>query len=154
MARTHEYKAHLTWIGNKGEGTASYPAYGREYRVAIKGKPDLSGSANPMFRGDPARHDPEDLFLTAISSCHMLSYLALCARRGINVTAYEDNASGTLSLDGDGGRFTEVTLRPHVTIASGDLALAEQLHHTAHEHCFIANSCSVPIRHEATVVQG
>ena len=83
----------------------------------------------------------------------MLAYLALCARRGINVSAYEDSASGTLALEGDGGRFTEVTLRPQVTIAGGDLALAEQLHHAAHEQCFIANSCSVPIRHEATVVR-
>ncbi len=153
MGKTHEYKAHLTWIGNRGNGTATYPGYGREYRVAIRGKADLVGSANPMFRGDPLKHDPEDLFLTAISSCHMLSYLALCARRGITVTAYEDNASGTLALDGDGGRFTEVTLRPQVTIAGGDAALAEQLHHIAHEQCFIANSCSVPIRYEATVVR-
>ncbi|MGZ8868580.1 MAG: OsmC family protein, partial [Thermoanaerobaculia bacterium] len=107
-----------------------------------------------MFRGDPGRHDPEDLFLTAISSCHMLSYLALCARRGINVIAYEDDARGTLVLDGDGGRFSEVTLRPKVTISSGDLDRAKELHHRAHEECFIANSCSVPIRCEATVVTG
>ncbi|MGZ8709499.1 MAG: OsmC family protein [Thermoanaerobaculia bacterium] len=152
MSKSHEYKAALVWTGNRGEGTTTYQAYGREYRVTIKGKPELTGSANAMFRGDPGRHDPEDLFLTAISSCHMLSYLALCARRGINVIAYEDDARGTLVLDGDGGRFSEVTLRPKVTISSGDLERAKELHHRAHEECFIANSCSVPIRCEATVV--
>ncbi|MGZ5474485.1 MAG: OsmC family protein [Thermoanaerobaculia bacterium] len=152
MSRSHEYKAALVWTGNRGEGTTTYQAYGREYRVAIKGKPELTGSANAMFRGDPGCHDPEDLFLTAISSCHMLSYLALCARRGINVIAYEDDARGTLVLDGDGGRFSEVTLRPKVTISSGDLDRAKELHLRAHEECFIANSCSVPIRCEATVV--
>ena len=110
-----------------------------------------TGSANAMFRGDPSRHDPEDYFLTAISSCHMLSYLALCARRGIDVIAYEDDARGTLVLDGDGGRFSVVTLHPKVTIRSGDLERAKELHHRAHQECFIANSCSVPIRCEATV---
>ena len=151
MSKSHEYRAALVWTGDRGEGTATYQGYGREYRVAIAGKPELTGSANAMFRGDPSRHDPEDYFLTAISSCHMLSYLALCARRGIDVIAYEDDARGTLVLDGDGGRFSEVTLHPKVTIRSGDLERAKELHHRAHQECFIANSCSVPIRCEATV---
>lgn len=151
--RSHEYRNHLVWDGNKGDGTATYAGYGREYRVRVEGKPELSGSANAMFRGDAGRHDPEDLFLAAISSCHLLSYLALCARNGVNVVAYEDQASGTLVLDASGGgKFEEVTLRPRVTIAGGDQELAEKLHHTAHEQCFIANSCSVPIRNEATIV--
>ena len=151
--KSHEYAARLVWDGNMGTGTATYAGYGRQYRVLIAGKPELSGSADPMFRGDAAVHNPEDLFLAAISSCHMLSYLALCARQGINVLAYEDDASGTMSFDGKGsGKFDEVTLHPRVTIADlsqRDLAL--QLHEAAHEVCFIANSCSVPIRHEATI---
>jgi organic hydroperoxide reductase OsmC/OhrA len=146
----HTYNATVAWEGNRGTGTATYAGYGREYRVAIDGKPDLAGSANRAFRGDPARHDPEDLFLAAIASCHMLSYLALCAREGIAVTAYEDAASGTLVVGADGGgRFEDVTLRPRVALA--DEAHAEraaELHHRAHELCFIANSCSVPIRVE------
>jgi organic hydroperoxide reductase OsmC/OhrA len=150
--RSHEYQAHILWDGNLGDGTSSYTAYGRQYRVVIAGKPELAGSANPVFRGEPGKHDPEDLFLAAIASCHMLSYLALCARAGIRVTSYEDRATGTLVLDASGGgRFEEVTLRPMVTIADGDAAHAAQLHQTAHEQCFIANSCSVPIRHEATI---
>ncbi len=150
--RSHEDRAHLIGDGNHGDGTSSYAAYGRQYRVVIDGKPELAGSANPMFRGDAGRHDPEDLFIAAITSCHMLSYLALCARNGVRVVAYEDRASGTLALDpAGGGKFEEVTLRPIVTIADSERERAMKLHETAHEQCFIANSCSVPIRHEATI---
>jgi organic hydroperoxide reductase OsmC/OhrA len=152
----HDYKAHLTWEGNLGEGTATYAGYGRQYRVSIAGKPDLGGSADPAFRGDPEKHNPEDLLLAAISSCHMLSYLALCARARIAVVAYEDEATGTMMLEANGGgRFVEVTLHPVVTLAPGsDVARAERFHETAHGLCFIANSCNFPIRHEAIVRVG
>jgi len=151
----HEYVARLIWDGNGGDGTASYERYGRQYRVRIDGKPDLAGSADPMFRGDGAAHNPEDLFVAAIASCHMLSYLALCARSGVRVLSYVDEARGTLRFDGaGGGRFVEVTLSPHVTIApDSDLALAQRLHEPAHETCYVASSCSVPIRHRATVTR-
>ena len=151
--RSHEYHTHIIWNGNLGDGTSSYAAYGRQYRIVIDGKPELAGSANPAFRGEPGKHDPEDLFLAAVASCHMLSYLALCARGGIRVVGYEDEASGTLVLNASGGgRFEEITLHPTVTIAEGDAAHAAKLHETAHELCFIASSCSVPIRHEAKIL--
>ena len=150
--RSHDYRSHIVWDGNLGDGTASYATYGRQYRVVVGGKPDLNGSANPAFRGEAGKHDPEDLFLAAIAACHMLSYLALCAREGIRVVAYEDDASGTLVLDASGGgRFEQVTLRPAVTIADGDPERAAQLHDKAHQLCFIANSCSVPIHHQPTI---
>jgi organic hydroperoxide reductase OsmC/OhrA len=150
----HRYTARLTWDGNRGVGTTSYTTYGRDYHVAIEGKPDLAGSADPTFRGDPALHNPEDLFLIAISSCHLLTYLALCAKHRVNVIAYTDHATGTMELDRrGGGRFTEVVLHPTVTLAPGaDRHRAASLHEEAHALCFIANSCSVPIRHEATIV--
>jgi organic hydroperoxide reductase OsmC/OhrA len=149
----HHYRAQLTWEGNRGDGTATYAGYGREYRIAIEGKPELQGSADPAFRGEADRHNPEDLFLAAISSCHMLSYLALCAKYGIRVVAYEDAATGTMREDGKGGgRFEEVVLHPIVTIDdAGQTDRAQQLHERAHETCFIANSCSVPIRHQAEI---
>ena len=149
----HDYTARLIWEGNNGDGTATYAGYGRQYRILLAGKPDLIGTADPMFRGDADRHNPEDLFLASISACHMLSYLALCARKGVRVLAYEDDAQGRMIFHADGGgRFEEVTLHPKVTIAAdGDMALAERLHETAHALCFIANSCSVPIHHQATV---
>lgn len=156
----HHYSAKLTWEGNNGEGTASYAGYGRRYRVRIAGKPDLVGTADPAFHGEPQLHNPEELFLSAIAACHMLTYLALCARRGVRVVSYEDEARGTMRADGrGGGSFEEVTLLPTVTIDDGDdgddgddrMALAARLHDEAHELCYIARSCSIPIRHRATV---
>jgi organic hydroperoxide reductase OsmC/OhrA len=152
----HACTARVVWDGNTGEGTAGYAAYGREYRVLVDGKPDLPGSADPAFRGDAERHNPEDLFLASISACHMLFYLSLCARRGVRVLSYEDQPRGTLRVDaGGGGQFDEITLHPSVVIAAdGDAALAARLHDAAHELCFIARSCRVPIRHHPTVRAG
>ncbi len=83
----------------------------------------------------------------------MLFYLSLCARKGVPVLAYEDEAHGTMQVEArGGGKFEQITLHPKVVIESEEnAALAAQLHDTAHELCFIADSCSVPIRHEATV---
>ena len=149
----HSYRARVVWNGNRGEGTSSYTSYGRDYRIIVSGKPDLEASADPVFRGEAAKHNPEDLFLAAISACHMLTYLALCARKGIRVLAYEDEAKATMTVDArGGGRFEKVTLHPRVTIADAkDIKIAEELHHAAHEQCFIANSCSVPITNIPTV---
>jgi len=149
----HHYRSHLIWDGNRGDGTTRYATYGRQYRILIEGKPELHGTADVAFRGEADKLNPEDLFLAAISSCHMLSYLALCARHGVNVLAYEDQASGTMKEDGaGGGRFEEVVLQPAVTIADPAQAdRAMELHEKAHALCFIANSCSVPIHHRPTV---
>ena len=146
--RTLTYAARVVWDGNTGTGTSTYAGYDRHYRVEVNGKPDLAGSSDAAFRGDPALHNPEDLFLSALSACHLLVYLGLCAREGVRVEAYEDAAVGTLALETGGtGRFAEVVLAPRVTVAAGaDVALAERLHDLAHARCFIANSCSVPVR--------
>src|SRR5438105_1880754 len=150
---THDYKARLLWDGNLGTGTTTYTGYGRKYRLQIDGKPELTGSADPMFRGDANVYNPEDLFVAALSSCHLLSYLALCARTKINVVAYEDNASGILLLRPDcGGIFESVTLIPVVTLAPGsDEKRAMELHETAHDPCFIAASVKVPVLHEPQI---
>lgn len=152
----HQYIATIVWDGNTGDGTSSYTDYGRQHRIVIHGKPDILGTADPVFHGDPARHNPEDLFLASLSACHMLSYLALCARSGVNVLSYEDEARGRVVVHADGGgRFEQVTLHPRVTIEGKDkTALAMRLHDTAHKRCFIANSCSVPVNHEPTVEAG
>lgn len=153
MATEHDYRLQLRWEGDPATGTASYAAYDRQFRVTFAGKPDLVGSANPAFRGDPAVHDPEDLFLSSIASCHMLAYLALCAREGIRVVAYVDDPHGRLVLrPGGGGRFEQVVLHPRVEIAAGgDVARAIALHAEAHARCFIASSCSVLITCDPTV---
>ena len=150
----HNYRSQLVWTGNLGEGTATYAGYGRDYTVTISGRPDLHGSADKHFRGDAARHNPEDLFLAAISSCHLLSYLAECALAGVRVVAYEDDAHGVMVTNKDGGgRFERVTLHPKVTLEPGaDHVTALGLHAVAHAKCFIANSCSVPITVEPVIV--
>lgn len=149
----HKYASRIIWEGNLGAGTTDYPSYSRKYRVVLAGKPELIGSADPAFRGESDKHNPEDLFLTAIAACHMLFYLSLCARKGVNVVAYADDATGAMSIDGNGGgRFEEIILRPKVTIARAeDASEAARLHTQAHELCFIANSCAMPIRHVAAI---
>lgn len=153
-ARPHHYAVAVAWEGNRGAGTSEYSSYGRQFRVVIEGKPDLVGSADPAFRGDPHRHNPEELLLAAVASCHMLFYLSLCARNGITVVRYSDAAVATLAvLSSGGGRIEEMTLRPRVTIShGGDREAAAALHARAGELCFIANSCSFPIRHQPSVV--
>jgi organic hydroperoxide reductase OsmC/OhrA len=151
--KDHHYAVRVTWTGAEAGGTRDYKTYSREYRADFDGKPSITGSADPAFRGDPALHNPEDLLVLALSSCHMLSYLALAALEGLEVVAYEDAAGGTMQQEGRGGRFTEVVLRPRVRLAPGsDLTRAEALHEEAHQTCFIANSVNFPVRHEAEVV--
>ena len=156
MEHSHNYALRLDWTGASQGPTLKYETYSREYRVEIEGKPSLTGSSDPAFRGDATLINPEDMLLAALSSCHMLSYLALCARMRIIVTGYTDEASGVMSETAPHRMgFTEVTLRPRVTVASGtDLAKAKALHEKAHEICFIANSVNFPVRHEAEIVAG
>lgn len=150
----HRYVAELSWAAGAEGGTRDYERYSRRFVLDVAGKPPLAGSADPAFRGDPTLHNPEDLLLMAVSSCHMLSYLALCARRRLEVVEYRDRAEGTMELRPDGGgAFTGITLHPRVTLAPGsDAARALILHERAHALCFIANSCNFPILHQAEVV--
>ena len=147
MGRKHHYHVTVTWTGNRGEGTSSYRAYTRDHLIEAEGKPAIQGSADPHFHGDRTRWNPEELLLAALSACHKMSYLHFCAVFGIVVSDYVDHADGKMEEDGkDGGRFTEVTLRPRITIQpDGDIALAQRLHHTAHEKCFIAASVNFPV---------
>jgi organic hydroperoxide reductase OsmC/OhrA len=152
MAREHQFAASLLWTGAAAGPTRSYEGYARAWRAEIAGKPPLEGSADPVFRGDPAKYNPEDLLVVALATCHMLSYLAVCARAGIEVVAYEDRASGTMAIKDGRMRFVEVTLAPNVVIGAGDLERAEALHAQAHADCFIANSVNFPVRNRPTVV--
>ena len=151
--RTHTYEASIRWTGNRGDGTAAYDRYGRDYDIDSPGRPTLRGSSDTTFGGDAARYTPEDHLVAALSGCHLLAYLALCARRGVVVVAYADQASGEMvETVGGSGQFTDVTLRPDVTIAAGsDAALADALHHEAHAQCYIAASVNFPVRCEPTL---
>jgi len=148
--KAHHYKVNITWTGNRGKGTASYTAYDRDHVIATAGKPQLPGSSDPSFRGDPARYNPEELLVASLSSCHMLWYLHLCAAAGVVVVEYADDAAGIMEETANGGgRFTEVTLFPVITVAHEDMVeKADALHEKANELCFIANSCNFPIHHK------
>lgn len=148
----HHFDCRLVWTGAAKGPTSTYEGYSRDYRVDFQGKPSLKLTAAAVFRGDPALHDPEDLLVAALTGCHCLSYLALCARGGVQVLAYEDEAKGKMERVDGVVRFTEVMLHPKVTIAPGsDLEKAKSLHERAHAICFIANSVNFPVKHSPTI---
>lgn len=145
----HRFSTTLRWTGNLGTGTSSYRAYGRDHELSGPLKTSvIAGSSAKTYRGDEARYNPEELLVAALSSCHLLAYLHLCADAGIVVTAYDDSAEGTMRTNPDGsGEFVEVTLRPRVQIAdAARRAEAGALHKRAHEVCFIARSVNFPVR--------
>lgn len=147
MSTEHHYKLTAQWHGNKGTGTSGLKAYDRSHTVSINGKPDLLLTTDNAAVGDKTKLNPEDLLVTAISSCHMLSYLYVCAIEGIIVTNYIDHATGTMIEEtAGGGQFKEVTLNPIVTVADvAMIAKANELHHKAHEICYIANSVNFEV---------
>lgn len=154
--KEHRYVATVTWAGDPGEGTSKRGNHSRNHEIAIEGKPVIAGSSDPGFRGDAARHNPEDLLVASLSACHMLWYLSLCGRAGIAVMAYVDRAVGTMVEDATGGgRFARVVLRPEITLAPGaDRDVAGSLHHDAHAKCFISQSVNFPVMVEATYREG
>jgi organic hydroperoxide reductase OsmC/OhrA len=155
MRDTHEYAVTVEWLGNLGTGTSGYRDYSRKVVVRAVGRPDLPGSADVTFHGDPTRWNPEDLLVAALAQCHLLSYLHMAVRAGVRVLAYTDAATGTMHQQGLGGHFTGVTLRPTVTIAAdSDPAAAHAAHEEAHVHCFIASSVNFPVRIEPTTLVG
>ncbi|HWN36783.1 MAG TPA: OsmC family protein [Pseudonocardia sp.] len=150
MARTHQYAVEVTWTGNTGTGTSGYRDFSRDHEVSAPGKPTLPGSSDPAFRGDPARYNPEELLVGALAQCHLLWFLHLAASAGVVVTSYTDHPEGTMAEQADGGgEFTEVVLRPTVTVTEpGMVAAVPELHERAHRMCFIARSVNFPVRHE------
>lgn len=153
MQKEHHYQTVVNWTGNNGTGTSNYAAYDRSYTVSIANKPTIAGSSDPAFRGDPSKHNPEELLVAALSSCHMLWYLHLCSEAGVIVTEYEDSAIGVMLETVDGsGFFQEVVLNPKVTVQQETMiAKAMELHRKAGELCFIAKSVNFPVHHSPSV---
>jgi organic hydroperoxide reductase OsmC/OhrA len=155
--RTHTFAVTMRWTGDLGAGTSGYRAYSRDHEIAgsdpASGKPAIPGSSDASFRGDAKRWNPEELLVGALSACHQLWYLHLCAVNGVVVRGYEDEASGVMEEEPSGaGQFTVVTLRPRVTIAAGcDADVAHRLHEEAHAMCFIARSVTFPVKHEPDI---
>jgi organic hydroperoxide reductase OsmC/OhrA len=153
MFGEHRYALHTEWTGDRGTGTSGYRDYDRAVTIRIDGKPALAASADKPFRGDPARWNPEDMLLAALSECHLLSYLHACVTSGVVVVAYEDDATGVMVEDGrGGGAFREVVLHPVVTVTDPSMVdAATAAHAQAHAWCFIANSVNFPVRHEPVI---
>ena len=120
--RSHHYRITNRWTGNLGEGTTTYRAYSRNHEISGAGKcVPIPASSDPLFRGDSARYNPEELLLGALSACHMLWVLHLCADAGIVVTDYSDDAEGEMTELKDGsGHFTKAVLHPRMTIRDAD----------------------------------
>ena len=151
----HHFACKTTWTGASKGATSDYATYSREMRVDIDGKPSLTMSGAAVFRGDASLHNPEDLLVAALSTCHALSYLAICSRSGIEVVAYEDEATGKMERKDGKIRFTEVVLKPRVTLRKGDaelVVLASTLHAKAHQECFIASSVNFPVKNDPAVL--
>ncbi|RYG35363.1 OsmC family peroxiredoxin [bacterium] len=152
MAREHLFEANLAWTGAAKGPARDYEGYSREYLVRIVGKPEILGSAAVPFRGDGSLANPEDLLLASVAACHLLSYLAECARAGVVVVAYDDDCTAKMTFRDGKMRIVEATLRPRVCVSpESDVHKAKELHHAAHEGCFIANSVAFPIHCEPTI---
>ncbi len=143
-----DHHATLHWARTSADFT--YNTYNRAHEVRFKGGAIvLPSSSAPEFKGDADRVDPEEAFVGSLSSCHMLTFLAICARKRLVVDAYDDEAAGTLEK-GPGGKFwmSRVTLRPRVRFAPDaavDKATLDDIHHHAHEECFIALSVKTEV---------
>ncbi len=154
MEKLHRYKAEIKWTGNKGSGTDHYTHYERDFNISIGNKPIINGSSDPAFRGDKNKYNPEDMLVSAISSCHMLWYLHLCSVAGVVVEEYTDHATGIMEERKDGsGCFTEIVLNPQVIVSlESMIPKATELHTLANQMCFIANSVNFPIKHHSEII--
>ena len=152
MERKHQYTLTVKWTGNNGTGTSTYRGYERSHTIISENKTDILCSSDPVFRGDKTKYNPEELLVAALSSCHMLSYLHLCADSGIVVVDYIDNPTGIMIESEDGsGNFSDVILYPVVTITDSSMTdKANELHKRANELCFIANSCNFNVHNKPT----
>lgn len=148
--KENNFTARVEWTGNTGEGNKRYLGYKRTWSITTPGKAEVECSNDPQLGGDPSLHNPEDLLLTTIASCHMLWYLHLASDAGVLVQSYQDTPEGVGETQKNGaGRFVRVTLHPRILVAEGtDLEKAHKLHEDVGEYCFVARSMNFPIHHK------
>ncbi|MFK7902881.1 MAG: OsmC family protein [Nitratireductor sp.] len=151
--KTHVYTSHLKWTGNKGTGTSAYKAYDRTWDLSVANKPVMHCSNDPLLGGDTGKYNPEDLLLSALSSCHMLWYLHLCSNAGVTVLSYEDSPEALGEVEPSGkGKFLSATLKPIITITKdSDAQKALDIHNDIHEYCFIARSINFSVSYEPVI---
>ena len=145
----HTYPLSLTWTGNTLDGT-----YNRNATVTTAGKHPLSVSSAPEYAGDASRWNPEDLLGSALATCHMLTFLALCAKAKVEIRGYEDHAEAVLDTVDKVTRITQVKLRPIIRVPRGtSMAKVVELFEKAHKYCFVANSVTCEAVMEPRVVE-
>jgi len=146
-----EFKVRAKWSSNDALDVS---VNGKTHQVFIDDKPPLTISADKAFKGDMTKYNPEDLLLSALSSCHMMSYFYVCAQNDIALVDYNCEAVGVLELKPDGsGAFTSVALHLDITVSKDEMINdAVDLHKEANNLCFIANSCNFPVTHHAKVI--
>ena len=156
MTDTHAFETTLAWPADAAQKRPPEPDFSRDNTLAAPGHAAIAGSSPTVFGGTASRYNPEELLTLSLSECHMLTFLAIAAKRKIAVLTYEDRATGTLGLGPSGKmQMAKVVLRPLVTVASGtDLAAVDALHEKAHAHCFMANSVNFPVENEPTAREG
>lgn len=149
--KQHIYTVNCRWQGSTGEG---YDAYTRSHEAtAPPARAGVSMSSDPAFRGDPARLNPEQLLVMAAASCQMLSFLAVAARKRINVVEYEDNAEGFMQEDVKPVHVNRILLKPRIVInGAADPGVVESMVKLGHSQCFIANSLKTDIRIEPEII--
>jgi organic hydroperoxide reductase OsmC/OhrA len=145
-----EHRVRVRW--ERGSVDFGYETYPRDHVWDFEGGVRVPATAAPQFRGNPERVDPEAAFVAALSSCHMLTFLAIASRKRLVVDAYEDDAVGQLAKNEAGKlAMTRVVLRPRVDFAGAAPApeVIAELHERAHRECFIANSVVTQVEVEA-----
>ena len=149
--KEHVYNVSCSWKGSTGAG---YDAYTRDHEAAAApAKASVSLSSDPAFKGDPDRLNPEQLLVMAAASCQMLSFLAVAARKRLNVVEYEDRAVGFMQEDVKPVHVNRIVLRPRIVIdGAADPGMVESLVKLGHSHCFIANSLKTDIRIEPEII--
>ncbi|MBB6430398.1 OsmC family protein [Algisphaera agarilytica] len=145
-----EHTAKIEW--QRGDAEFTYQTYSRNHTVTFANGHVVESSAAADFMGDPEKVDPETMFVASLSNCHMLTFLAIAAKKRLVVESYVDNASGVLgTLENKKMAMTTVTLRPAIVFGGDttpDAATIDDMHHKSHEHCFIANSVSCAVNVE------
>jgi organic hydroperoxide reductase OsmC/OhrA len=147
----HVYNATCNWRGSTGAG---YEQYSRTHELtAPPAKTSITLSSDPTFRGDPSLLNPEQLLVMAVASCQMLTFLALAAKRRLDVVEYADQAEGVMPDADKPVRITRILLKPRILLKGpADPGTVESLLKLAHGHCFIANSIKSDIRIEPEIV--
>jgi len=146
-----EHKVTLTW--KCGDTPFEYQKYPRDHTWKFDGGHEMQASAAPAYLGNPKNVDPEEAFVASLSSCHMLTFLAVAAKKKFVLNEYVDEAVGHMEKNAEGKlAITRVTLKPRITF-SGDKKPNDQeldeMHHAAHDQCFIANSVKTEITVDA-----